>query len=54
MINLSIVMRTGHGRDEKCVQNLDEKSQGTRPFERPGSICVSNVKMHPKEISSGL
>jgi hypothetical protein len=40
---------SAHGEDEKCVQNLDGKPEGTRIFGRP-KRWKDNIKMELREI----
>jgi hypothetical protein len=46
----------GHGRDEKCMQNLDGKPEGKKPLGRPRCTWEDNIKMELREMGwkSGL
>jgi hypothetical protein len=39
-----------HGRDQKCIQNLKNRSEGIRPLGRSRRIWEDNIKMDPNEI----
>jgi len=43
-------MCTGHGVEEKYVQNLVGKCERKRTFEKPRSRWEYNIKMNLKEI----
>jgi hypothetical protein len=39
-----------HRRDEKCIQNFCQKSEGKRPLRRPRCRWEDNIKIDLKEM----